>query len=230
MDSSRSQPSLARHRQLAGIGPVDLCCSDDNFELTVINVKRSYTMRARAASAERTRGQILAAAVALLKIRLRTDIRLEDVAADADVTVQTVLRVFGSKAELFKLAFDEVLHEMERDLGRAEVGDVPAAVRTWFDHYEEYGDVVIASLAEERDPAVAPIVRVGRTRHRERVETVLAPQLQRFAAAERKRVVDALVCVCDVYTWKLLRRDMRRSRANAERTVNLMIDSILGSD
>lgn len=170
------------------------------------------------------------AAVALLKARLRTDIRLEDVATDAGVTVQTVLRVFGSKAGLFKLAFDEVVRGMERDLGRAEPGDVAAAVRTWFDHYEEFGDAVIAGLADERDAAVAPIVRVGRKRHRERVDTILEPQLRRFAADERKRRVDALVCVCDVYTWKLLRRDMRRSRAKAEVTMALMINSILGSD
>lgn len=184
-------------------------------------------MQARAVSAERTRTRIMDAAVALLKARLRTDIRLEDIAADADVTVQTVLRVFGSKPRLFQLAFDRVLREMERGLGQAEPGDVDAAVRTWFDHYEEFGDVVVANLADERDPAVAPIVRVGRQHHRDRVEAVLAPQLQRFAAEERKRLVDALVCVCDVYTWKLLRRDMRRPRTAAEATMALMINSIL---
>lgn len=45
---------------------------------------------------------------------------------------------------------------------------------------------------------------------------------------ERRAVlVDALVCACDVYTWKLLRRDMGRSRAEAEATMTVMIESLL---
>lgn len=185
-------------------------------------------MRARAASAEETRRRVLAATGELLRGRLRSDIRLDDVAAGAGVTVPTVLRIFGGKDRLFRLAFDELLGEMSRQLGSAEPGDVDAAVRAWFDHYETFGDAVVNSLAEEHDPAVAPIVRVGRARHRERVETVLAPQLERLGAGERARVTDALVCASDVYTWKLLRRDNRRSRPDAEATMTLMINSILG--
>jgi AcrR family transcriptional regulator len=189
---------------------------------------RPYNMSARAVSAQRTRGRVLAAAVQELKGRLRSDIRLDDVAARAGVTVQTVLRLFGSKAELFRDALDEVLREMRQGLGQAEPGDVAGAVRTWFDHYEEFGDVVIASLGEEHDPSVAPVVRIGRARHRERVRTVLGPQLRQVPAETRERVVDALVCVCDVYAWKLLRRDMERSRDEAEATMALMINSVLG--
>jgi AcrR family transcriptional regulator len=188
---------------------------------------RQYTMRARAASAEETRRRVLSAAGELLRRRLRSDIRLEDVAAGAGVTVPTVLRIFGSKDQLFQLAFDELIGEMRRQLAAAGPGDVGAAVRTWFDHYETFGYAVMNSLAEEHEPAVAPIVRTGRVRHRARVETVLAPQLRRFAGAERTRRVDALVCASDVYTWKLLRRDSQRSRPEAEATMKLMLDSIL---
>jgi AcrR family transcriptional regulator len=189
---------------------------------------RPYTMRARAASAESTRSRVLEAAVQQLKGRLRSDVRLGDVASQAGVTVQTVLRLFGSKTELFRRALDEVLDEMRDDLDQAEPGNVADAVRTWFDHYEQFGDVVIANLVEEHDPAVAPVVRIGRERHRERVRTVLEPQLSQFSAEERERLVDALVCMSDVYTWKLLRRDMRRPRREAEATVELMINSVLG--
>ncbi|WP_165967012.1 TetR/AcrR family transcriptional regulator [Actinomadura sp. 7K507] len=192
-----------------------------------MNSSRPYTMGVRAERAERTRRAILAAAVTQLKGRLRSDIRLDDIAAQAGVTVQTVLRVFGSKARLFQVALDEVITEMRLTFEQAEPGDVVAAVRTWFDHYEEFGDVVIANLADEHDRAVAPVVRIGRERHRERVETVLAPQLARFTGARRDQVIDALVCACDVYTWKLLRRDMRRPREEAEVIMRMMISSIL---
>lgn len=184
-------------------------------------------MSARAASAERTRSRVLEAAVQQLKGRLRSDIRLDDVAAQAGVTVQTVLRLYGSKAKLFSSALDEVLLEMRRGLAQAEPGNVAEAVRTWFDHYEEFGDVVVANLADEHDPAVAPVVRIGRERHRDRVRNVLEPQLRKVPADRRERVVDALVCACDVYTWKLLRRDMGRPRPEAEATMALMINSLL---
>jgi len=187
-------------------------------------------MRAWAASAESSRRRVLEAAVGQLKGRLRSDIRLNDVASQADVTVQTVLRLFGSKAELFRSALDEVLQEMRDDLDQAEPGHVADAVRTWFDHYEQFGDVVITNLADEHDPAVAPVIRIGRERHRERVRTVLEPQLRRFRTDERERLVDALVCMTDVYTWKLLRRDMQRPRQEAEATVEMMINSVLGEN
>lgn len=188
---------------------------------------RAYNMSARAVSAKRTRSRVLEAAVQQLKGRLRSDIRLDDVAAQAGVTVQTVLRLYGSKAKLFSSALDEVLLEMRRGLARAEPGNVAEAVRTWFDHYEEFGDVVITNLADEHDPAVAPVVRIGRERHRDRVRNVLERQLRKVPADRRERVVDALVCACDVYTWKLLRRDMGRSRPEAEATMALMINSLL---
>jgi hypothetical protein len=40
--------------------------------------------------------------------------------------------------------------------------------------------------------------------------------------------LDCLICACDVYTWKLLRRDMGRSRSDAEARVRQMVSGILG--
>lgn len=185
-------------------------------------------MRARATAAEATRQRILDAAVSFLEARLRSDIRLEDIAQRARVSVQTVLRVYGTRGRLLQEALDEVTRGMAEHLDRADPGDVEASVRTWFDHYERFGDVVIKRLAEESDPAVRPIVQLGRARHRQRVERQLGPQLAGRPAEERARLVDALVCVCDVYTWKLLRRDMGRPRPQAEPTMAFMITSVLG--
>jgi hypothetical protein len=126
------------------------------------------------------------------------------------------------------VAFDRILAEIAGQLSDAEPGDVAAAVRTWFDHYEQFGDVVIHTLAEEADPTVAgPILEVGRAKHRQRVERLLGPLLATRPAEQRDRAVDALVCACDVYTWKLLRRDFGRSRADAEATMRLMIEAIV---
>lgn len=192
-----------------------------------MNSARPYRMRARADAAEDTRRRVFDAAADLLRQRLRVDIRLEDVAAGAGVSVQTVLRIAGSKADLFRLAFEQIIAEMADQLDGTDPGDVEAAVRTWFDHYEEFGDVVLRSLTEETDPTVGPIVAIGRTKHRDRVQRLFGPQLAAWPEPDRAGALDALVCAADVYTWKLLRRDFGRPRADAEATMRQLIESIL---
>lgn len=188
---------------------------------------RPYTMRVRADSAEATRRRILDAAAELLKSRFRSDIRLEDIAALAGVSVQTVVRIFGGRARLLELAVNEALAAIAGVLDRAVPGDIEGSISAWFDHYEELGDLVVRNLADEDDPAVAPLVRTGRSRHRRRVERQFGPQLAQLAAADRRQSIDALVCACDVYTWKLLRRDLRRSRARAEATMAQLVRAVV---
>jgi hypothetical protein len=73
---------------------------------------------------------------------------------------------------------------------------------------------------------------MGRAMHRRWVEAHFRPQIERHDAARkpsaREQFVDGLVCACDVYTWKLLRRDMGRSRPEAEATMALMVRTLLG--
>ena len=44
----------------------------------------------------------------------------------------------------------------------------------------------------------------------------------------RRRVVNALHAATDVYTWKLLRRDLGVTRAETERTMVRLVDGTLG--
>lgn len=185
-------------------------------------------MGARAESAAATKQRVLDAAVDLLRSRFRSDIRLEDVAERAGVSVQTVLRAYGPRSRLIDRAFEVALAEIAEQLDQAVPGDVEASVSAWFDHYERYGDLVVRNLADEADPVVAETVRTGRTRHRRRVLRQFAPQLARVPEGETERLVDSLVCACDVYTWKLLRRDMGRSRKRAEATMCQTVRALLG--
>jgi AcrR family transcriptional regulator len=192
--------------------------------------RRSYTMRARADSASATRQRILDAATALLKARLRSDIHLDTVAAAAQVSVQTIMRIFGSRTALLEEAGQQVIQHISQQRDRAAPGDITGAIAGLFVHYEEVGDIVIRNLAQEDDPAVQPGLRMGRVEHRRWVERHFGPQLARHDAATRDQLVDALVCVCDVYTWKRLRRDMPRSREDAESTMILMVTALLGEE
>jgi AcrR family transcriptional regulator len=190
-----------------------------------MKTKRAYVMRARAESAEATRQRILEATVEELWEHGLREVRLEDVAARSEVTVQTVLRVFGSKSDLIETAWEPLQDRIRRQRELAEPGDVEGTISALFDHYEQMGDFVIRNLAEEqRLPELRDWLARGRKSHRQSMERQFAPQLA--GIDHKKLVLDCLVVACDVYTWKLLRRDGRRSRREAEACVRHMVDGI----
>src|SRR6476646_5044731 len=109
---------------------------------------RTYTMTARARAVEATRASIVDAVGRLSAQRRLAEISLDDVAGLAGVSVQTVLRQFGSRAQLFETAA-RLIREDVVDERRAPVGDVAEAVRVITDHYEQRGDSVLLMLAQE---------------------------------------------------------------------------------
>jgi AcrR family transcriptional regulator len=197
--------------------------------LVCTNMKsRPYTQQARAASAEATRLRVLAAAADLMRLRLRTDIRLADVAAGAGVSEMTVLRLFRTKEALLEAALEQVRSEIIAQRQQAEPGDIAGSVKALFEHYEAVGDLVIVNLAQEAsDPSLAEVLALGRADHLRWVRRQFGPQLARRPRGEREQLVDALVVACDVYTWKRLRRDMGRSVRGASRTVQLIVEGVL---
>lgn len=182
------------------------------------------TFKARAVRAEATRRRILDAVVSLLKSRFRPEIRLEDVAAGAQVTAQTVKNVFGSKSRLLDEALADPLREVKAQRLRAQPGEPEAGVAELVDHYERLGDLLFRNLAEQAD---RELIVAGRDGHRQWVKRQFAPQLDRLNAKRRRLLIDALVCICGVYTWKLYRRDMGRSRSETEQAILAMVHAIV---
>jgi hypothetical protein len=146
------------------------------------------------------------------------------VAAGAHVTVQTVLNVYGSRSALLDVALSELLKELRAQRLRADPGDIPGAIAALIDHYELFGDLVIRNLAEQADPQ---LIETGRAGHRQWVQRQFAPCRASLEDKRRRSLIDQLVCACDVYTWKLLRRDMARSRADTEATILDMVKAIV---
>jgi len=127
--------------------------------------------------------------------------------------VQTVLRRFEGKEGLLAAAIGTFATQVN---ARREcpVGDIEAAVAALMKDYEQVGDAVLRLLAlEERHPALQEALNHGRGHHRRWVAEVFAPQLTGLGAAARARALDGLVVATDVFTWKLIRRDMARSTA-----------------
>jgi AcrR family transcriptional regulator len=185
-------------------------------------------MTARAESAARTGERILDATVALFWEHPTDRLSLEDVAHRADVSVQTVIRRFGGKEALLVAAAEREAQRIGAQRAAAPVGDVVGAVRVLVDHYEEMGDKVLAMLAAEQQvPGLAPLIDRGRQVHRDWCRATFAPALTTRRGVERARLLAQLVAVCDVQTWRLLRRDAGLSRRQTELALAELLEPLM---
>ena len=190
-----------------------------------MNSARTYTMTARARSVEQTRIRILDATAELYSERLAAEIGLEQIAERAAVSVQTVLRHFGSRDGLVEAALAHALTSVEEER-RVPVGEPDAAVRAIVEHYEARGDGVLLMLAQERShELMRRVTDDGRRMHRTWVEEVFAPYVA--DADDPETLADLLVVATDVYAWKLLRRDRGLSRNQTESRMRALVGAVL---
>ena len=189
---------------------------------------RSYVMKARAEAAAATKARILESCRLLLVTYSFEDMTVDAIAAGANTTTRTVLRIFGSKEELFAQA----LHSLG-DFGiKPTVSkDLDDLVSGAYEFYEKIGDTVVRWLADEaRLPAMHEHLETGRKHLRAWVSKAFAAKLDKLEGTNRKELLDALIVAFDVYTWKLLRRDFRLSGKAAQATTKRMITGLIGRE
>lgn len=189
---------------------------------------RAYRQTVRAKAAEKTGERIVAAFRELFEKGWFEEVRLEDVAALAGVSVQTVVRRFGGKDGLLEACSAQVEREVREDR-QLPVGDPGRAVSLLVAEYETRGDLVMRLLAQEdRHPSIKTVTDLGRKSHRGWTAEVFAPWLGRLNAEDRAVALDRLVIALDVYLWKLVRVDMRRSTQDLAETMLAFCAAALG--
>jgi AcrR family transcriptional regulator len=188
---------------------------------------RTYAMTARAEGAEATRERIVVCALELLFEHWFEDVTLAAIARAAGVSHQTVLNHFGSKEGVVLAAAEVLRAETHAARGRAKPGDVKGAVRILVGEYERFGDANARWAAtSERLRSLAPLIEEARAGHQTWLGHVFGPRLP-AAPARRRRAINALHAATDVYTWKLLRRDLGLTRAETERTMTGLAMGVL---
>jgi len=80
---------------------------------------------------------------------------------------------------------------------------------------------------EPRHPALKEVLDFGRSEHRDWSSTAFGEALSKLNLAVRNRALDALVVNTDVYTWKLLRRDMGRSTAETAGIMKCLVEATI---
>jgi AcrR family transcriptional regulator len=183
-------------------------------------------MGARAEATAGTRRGILRAVLDLHVERFHDQITLEDVARRAGVTVQTVLRHFGSRDRLVEAAGEQAMSEVLAQRSAAPVGDVDGAIENLVDHYEVWGRSALRLLAqEERVPQLRALADAGRAAHYAWVERTFGPFLDETADPLLRA---KLIALTDVFTWKLLRLDLGLDRTETASALASMIRAVVG--
>jgi AcrR family transcriptional regulator len=171
--------------------------------------KRPYRKNARAEAERATTNAILDVALEAFAREPFDRVTLQNIAEQAGVTVQTVIRHFGSKERLFeRLAERETPRILAARSAEAD-GGLDEALDALLAHYEHDGDMVLNFIAQEQlFPPIRAAVERGRRIHREWVERHCAGILADSEGTERLRLLHAAIAATDLYTWKLLRRDL----------------------
>lgn len=178
---------------------------------------RAYDNTSRARAAADTAERIGEATEHLLATGPIGAVTLPAIAAEAGVTVQTVLRHMGSRDGCFTAVWRRVEARIDAQRGHSSPGDISGALSSLLAHYEAEGRLVLNLLAQETaEPLAREAASVGRAYHRAWVERCFGPLLPASLPAslserDRRAVVDALVAATDLYVWKLLRLDLGRS-------------------
>ena len=181
-------------------------------------------MAARAQAAEATARAVSAAARALLVEQPYDAITLAAVAERAGVTVQTVLRRFGSKEALVAAAAAERSAAVRVEREAFAPGDVAGLVA----HYERWGREQLHLLAQEdRVPAIRAMTDTGRAYHARWVEAGFGPRLEGLGADVRRRRLAQLTAVTDLTAWRVLREDQGLSPAETASAVRDLVDLLL---
>ena len=182
---------------------------------------RPYRMTARAVAAEQTGERIIDAMLVRYADLPYDRIRLEDVASDAEVTVQTVIRRFGTKHGLLAATVERELTRLAADRAAA-LGESPQdTLHSLVRYYENHGALILKLYAEAGQ---APGVPELAARAAATTWTGAARRSARSLAHSRddltrERRLAQVVAVCDATTWRILRFDGHLSREQTEQAL-----------
>ena len=191
-----------------------------------MNTTRQYTQSSRAETTAATRERIARTAMEMFFEHAYDDVTIVAIAKAAGVSHQTVLNHFDSKEGVARAAAEIISAETKAARDIAAPGDTEGAIRAIVGEYERFGDANFRWAATTELESLGPILDQARASHMEYLTRQFGDRLPATPAA-RKRVLTALYAATDVYIWKLLRRDLKRSRRDTEHTMADLVTAVL---
>ncbi|SFS12290.1 TetR/AcrR family transcriptional regulator [Yoonia litorea] len=190
--------------------------------------KRRYQQTNRAAAVVKTQRAVMKAFVDLWRQEDLDKVTLQAIADQSGVTVQTIIRHFGSKEGLL----DKVIADRASGIEDARQLDADADLRTQIDtlvaHYDADGEAVLRTLAViHTSPAAAKVVAHGQAFHRQWCHELLALYSGATVDEVTQLELDAVVAATDLLVWKLLRRDLERPADAVAATMTRLVTGII---
>ncbi|GAC1378144.1 MAG: hypothetical protein NVSMB44_47550 [Ktedonobacteraceae bacterium] len=189
--------------------------------------KRTYTMSARAQTSRETEQRVLEGSLRLFSEHLYDNVSLDQIAELAGVTVQTIIRRFGSKEQLFSIATLPRLKQVYQDRMDEPIGDTEITLGSLLKHYEEWGKFILhLQFQKERIPSIQLAVATGRHAHIEWLKRSFAPQLQRLPVLVHRIRFAQLVAITDIFTWYTLRHEQGLSNDEIRSALRELINAL----
>ncbi|SRR5258708_32065988 len=192
--------------------------------------KRAYRGRIQAEVAALTAQRIIEAGLALFDEQWGETITLEQIAERADVTVQTLLRHFGSKERLSDAVSQEAFRLSQQQLSEPPAGDIGSIAAGLVVYYDASGKRILRGLAQEqRYPELHRIIDVARASHWAWLERAFAPFLAPLDIPARARLLAQLFTLTGAYTWHMLRHECSLSSEETVQALQEMLAALLAS-
>lgn len=188
-------------------------------------------METRSAAAAAATERILEAARRQFAAAPFDRVTLTEIATEARVGVQTLVRRFASKDDLLAAVAQRRSDDIRAVRDASPTDNHATAIRDLVETYERIGDEVLALLAQEnRHAVVAAIVQSGRDYHHEWVGRSWAADLRALNRHDRIIRKAQLIAATDLYAWKIYRRDVGLGRRSAEAAIIAVCDAIVAQD
>lgn len=155
------------------------------------NKARPYRSDLRAEQAEGTRARILDAALRVMTTGVAS-LSIPAVAREAGVSVPTVYRHFGTKAELLAAMYPHAARRsgLDRLALPTSIGDLRPSLRAFFEHVDAMGDMERAAMASPIADEVRHATMKGRFERIRRIGDTIDPPLSK---ADQDRITRLLV-------------------------------------
>jgi len=156
-----------------------------------------------------------------------SELTLDKVSQRSGVTVRTILRKFGSKDGLLKASIENDADRLTQRRLQVTPGDLNGILEALLEEYERMGDALIRTLTIDYNfPSTQGLLNKARTIHSDWCEIVFEPLLPSKSSENYETVLSAFIAGTEFYLWKLLRRDLGKTKEQCREIFLYTLESL----
>jgi AcrR family transcriptional regulator len=188
---------------------------------------RAYSSQLRAQQAEDTRGRILDATVRVMA-RGIASVSIPAVAREAGVSIPTVYRHFGTKADLLAAVYPHIERRAGFDqmVPPRSIDDLRAGVHTIFERLESFDDLARAAMASPAAEESRRLNMPDRLAMTRRLADSITPRL---SEADRDRIARLLVVLTASSSLRMWRDHLGASVGQAADDVDWVVRAAIAA-